>query len=181
MVQIYVKSKTQSKCVPRDTKKSKFLDLVDSGVATFSVETIIQSHVRLTESNSYWDCDLIWICTEEFEFLELMDFGQGGIFSGNCHTESRESYRVMSQSHVTESCESCSRDMTSTWPIMSRTCMSDCKMWMRHFTYMYEWLRQSSIYKCAENMALCVFTCIIRHTSLAGVSHMKEAWHDVNE
>ena len=41
-VQIWIKPKSQFEFIPRDTKESKFLDLVDFGDAAFSVETVVQ-------------------------------------------------------------------------------------------------------------------------------------------
>ena len=45
-------------------------------------------------TNSSWDFGLCWMCTEEFEFLDLADFGGGSIFHGNCNT-----HHVCSRGH----------------------------------------------------------------------------------
>ena len=48
LLQIQIKPKSQFEFIPRDTKKSEFLDLVGFGDEAFSVETVIHSKPNQT-------------------------------------------------------------------------------------------------------------------------------------
>ena len=48
--------------------------------------------VRFHGTNSYWNLDLIWMCTEEIKFLDSVDLGGGSIYIGNWHM--KDSWQV---------------------------------------------------------------------------------------
>ena len=49
--------------------------------------------------NSNWNVDLIWICTEEFEFLNFLDFGSVA-FSDDSSNKTYHQFRKLDVMHV---------------------------------------------------------------------------------